>query len=162
MFRSEQKNLDLAHVDCLLLHLAAEDVLSQTSWVKTRGLAGSNSTIMKWKNTFFGHEEWRRTECTAAMEPQRLTKRATRPVLVHRRLGVVEEYVVVCGGREKVNFEAEQWWEEEAENEGGNNDALAEEKHLEEWIGGKIDSWWKEIKGVLLLLGARRKKLEIR
>ena len=82
MFRSEQKKLDLAHVGCLLLHLAAEYALSRTSRVKTRGLVESNSVAMKWKNTFSRHEEWRRTKCTAAMEPRRLTKRATRPVSV--------------------------------------------------------------------------------
>ena len=58
-----------------------------------------------------------------------------------------------------MDSEAEQCWEEEAENEGGNDGALAEEKHFEEWVGGKIGSWWKETKGVLLLLGARRKKM---
>ena len=73
----------------------------------------------------------------------------------------MEECAVVCSGREKVDSEAEQCWEEEAENEGGNDGALAEEKHFEEWVGGKIGSWWKETKGVLLLLGARRKKMAI-
>ena len=147
------------HVGCLLLHLAAEDVLSQTSRVKTRGLAGSNSATMKWKNTFSGHEEWRRTKCTATMEPRRLTKRTTCPVSVLRRLGVVEECVVVCGIQERADSEAEQWLEEEAENEGGNDDALAKENHLEEWVDSKIGSWRKETKGVLLLLGARRKRM---
>ena len=119
------------HVGCLLLHLAAEDVLSQTSRVKIRGLAGSNSATMKWKNTFSGHEEWQRTKCTATMEPRRLTKRATCPVSVLRRLDVVEECAVVCGSQERADSETEQWLEEEAENEGGNDDALAEERKFQ-------------------------------
>ena len=111
--------------------------MERTSRVKTRGLAGSNSAAMKWKNTFSRHKEWRRTECTAAMEPRRLTKGATRPVSVIWRLDVVEECVVVCGCRERADSEAKQWWEEEAENEGGNDGALAEEKNLEEWSMAK-------------------------
>ena len=132
-----KKKLDLAHVGFLLLHLATKDVMSRTSRVKTRGLAESNSAAMKWKNTFSRHKEWRRTECTAAMEPRRLTKGATRPVSVIWRLDVVEECVVVCGCRERADSEAKQWWEEEAENEGGNDGALAEEKNLEEWSMAK-------------------------
>ncbi|KAF1875381.1 hypothetical protein Lal_00007997 [Lupinus albus] len=48
-----------------------EGKVDRTKRVRTRGLTGSNSADMKWKNTFSGHDEWRRTECTAAIEPRR-------------------------------------------------------------------------------------------
>ncbi|KAJ0828763.1 hypothetical protein HanRHA438_Chr17g0840901 [Helianthus annuus] len=45
-----------------------------TNRVRTRGLAGSNSAAMKWKKMFSGQDVWRRTECTAAIDPRRYSE----------------------------------------------------------------------------------------
>lgn len=51
-----------------------EGNVDRTSWVKTLGLAESNSAEMKWKKMFSGQEACLRAEWTAAMEPRRYSE----------------------------------------------------------------------------------------
>nr|GMC88081.1 hypothetical protein EUGRSUZ_K03516 [Ipomoea batatas]GME17959.1 hypothetical protein EUGRSUZ_K03516 [Ipomoea batatas]GME20725.1 hypothetical protein EUGRSUZ_K03516 [Ipomoea batatas] len=61
--------------------------------VRTRGLAGSNSAAMKWKKIVSGQDAWRRTECTAAIDPRRYSE--SRVMATWTRAGSQDDAVSV-------------------------------------------------------------------
>nr|GMC46187.1 hypothetical protein KK1_012206 [Ipomoea batatas]GMD25851.1 hypothetical protein KK1_012206 [Ipomoea batatas]GMD28774.1 hypothetical protein KK1_012206 [Ipomoea batatas] len=55
--------------------LKFSDGKTDRTWrVRARGVTASNSAAMKWRNTCSGQDAWRRTECTAAIEPRRYSE----------------------------------------------------------------------------------------